>query len=178
MLTEGTRFLGQRKGTLLFTGRSNEHRHVCVSSPGHQTHRGNTVHEGAWLHTQWVWVQKGNPELKEAWSFITAVYMPVAAPEGDTTSVFQDVRQTFSLFQRGALSLFSVSFLCTHTQCLCLRDVHECEREPWEGLTRQSYHGCKQEKLAFEPVGRWVEMEAISRKRFSYESLAAHSSGA
>lgn len=57
------------------------------------------------------------------------------------------------------------------TQCLCLNNVQECERDLWKCLARQSYHGCKQEGLIFEPAGRCVQMEAISRNRVSYDSL-------
>ena len=109
-----------------------------------KSHRVNMMGEDKWLRTQWVKVQKRDSKLKELTYFIMAIHRPVIAIEGDTISIFQEVKQTFPFSQRYALPLASKQIYCVHTLTVCASVCKRCaemrERKRTMGncLTTQS----------------------------------------
>ena len=147
---------------------------VFVSVPlATKSHRGNRMGEGKWLHTQWVVVQKRDSELKDLTYFIKTTHRLVIAIEGDTISIFQEVKQTFPFSQRYALPIASKQIYCVHTLTVCASDCKMCRNErKKENYGELSYnpefYECRCKGLTFEPAGHWIEIEEISRKRFGW----------
>lgn len=64
------------------------------------------------------------------------------------------------------------------SESLCLKDVQKSEKAMENCLATQSCHRYRQEGLAFEPAGHWIQTKSKSRERFGCESLADNSCGA
>lgn len=92
--------------------------------------------------------------------------MSIIVPEGDAISIFQDFKKPF-LFPKEISYLHFPSQFTVHTylasECLCLKDIQKSEKSLENCLATQNCHRYRQEGLAFESVGQWIQTKSKSR---------------